>query len=54
MKALSALNKYFNDGVLSPKKKIQEFKEEVDELTMAERQELGELACKELGVPFEA
>lgn len=50
MRALSALNKYFN---ADKSKRIGEFKREVDELSVEERDELGALAAAELGVSFE-
>lgn len=46
MKALLAIKKYFEMSAA-------EAAREVKALTFAERQELGELACVELGEPFE-
>lgn len=47
MKAMTAIKKYFDMSA-------QEAAREVKDLSHEDRQELGSLAAKELGVPFEA
>lgn len=54
MKSMAVLNKFFNTNESGQKvKQIGEFKQELDQLTIEEKNELGALAAAELGVEFE-